>query len=238
MSWQTKIRPIVDVLMIVSMPVLMAYELVGDDLHEYLGIIIFLLFVFHHILNFGWIKGVTKGHYTVVRFVNLIVNFLLFFIMLVLPISGIMMSKHFFAFLDVKGAANWARTVHLLLSYWGFLLMSLHLGLHWNALYRAMRKKNTKVSGIYRLFIQIVIILIMVYGIYAFIQRGFMNYLFLRNQFVFLDFSEPLIYFFFDYFAIMEMATVAGHYFMAILHRLVPQNRQMKLEEKRRNYHE
>ena len=40
-----------------------------------------------------------------------------------------------------KGPA-FARRLHILGSYWGFLLMSLHLGLHWNAVLGMVKKKS------------------------------------------------------------------------------------------------
>lgn len=46
--------------------------------------------------------------------------------------SGIVLSRHVFAFLPLKGGMALARRMHILGSYWSFLLMSLHLGLHWS----------------------------------------------------------------------------------------------------------
>lgn len=95
-SWKRRLRPVIDIAMTVSMPVLMAYELAGAAFHEYLGIAVFLLFVFHHALNFGWLKGIAKGRYPVTRIINLAVNLLLLVIMFLLPVSGIILSKHAF----------------------------------------------------------------------------------------------------------------------------------------------
>ena len=36
--------------------------------------------------------------------------------------------------------------------------------------------------------------------------------MFLRNQFVFFDFEEPLIFFFGDYLAVMGLFVFIGHY--------------------------
>lgn len=67
MTRRKRLRLIIDIAMTVSMPVLMAYELTGEALHEYLGVIIFVLFVIHHTLNPGWIKGIAKGRYNAAR---------------------------------------------------------------------------------------------------------------------------------------------------------------------------
>ena len=55
-------------------------------------------------------------------------------------------------------------------------------------------------------------ILIAIYGVYALIRRDILSYLFLQTQFVFFDFEEPLIFFFLDYLAVMDLFIFVGHY--------------------------
>ena len=50
------------------------------------------------------------------------------------------------------------------------------------------------------------------YGAYAFFVRGYTEYMFLRTQFVFYDFGEPLPSFFKDYLAVMALFVCIGHY--------------------------
>ena len=50
------------------------------------------------------------------------------------------------------------------------------------------------------------------YGIYAAIHRNFIDYLFLKNQFVFFDQSKPVIWFILDYMMIMGLFVTLGHY--------------------------
>ena len=35
---------------------------------------------------------------------------------------------------------NFARTLHLLSAYWGFILISMHIGLHWQIFYNLITK--------------------------------------------------------------------------------------------------
>ena len=56
-----------DVLMTAALLLLMAYEMVGQAAHEWLGIGMFLLFLGHHILNIQWCKHICKGKYTAFR---------------------------------------------------------------------------------------------------------------------------------------------------------------------------
>ena len=61
-------------------------------------------------------------------------------------------------------------------------------------------------------FLHTTVFLIAGYGVYAFFQRQIGSYLFLQNQFVFFDFNEPLVVFFTNYLAIMEMFICLGFY--------------------------
>ena len=45
------VKIIIDILMIAALPVLMAYSLVGETLHEIVGTGMLVLFITHHILN-------------------------------------------------------------------------------------------------------------------------------------------------------------------------------------------
>lgn len=68
------IRILVDCGMVMLLPLLMAYSLVGETVHEYLGIGMFLLFVIHHILNIAWWKHIFRGKYTSLRVLGTVVN--------------------------------------------------------------------------------------------------------------------------------------------------------------------
>ena len=53
-------------------------------------------------------------------------------------------------------------------------------------------------------------IVISVYGIYAFIKRGFPGYMFMRTAFAFFDYGEPRVYFFMDYLSVMALFVCLG----------------------------
>ena len=65
-----KIKTAADILMTAALPVLMCYSIVGETAHEVIGIAMFVLFILHHILNFGWIKSLFKGKYDLRRIEN------------------------------------------------------------------------------------------------------------------------------------------------------------------------
>ena len=64
---QTKtgiIKRIVDGVLTVLLLFLMAYQVTGDVLHEWLGIGMTVTLILHHILNRKWYKAVFKGKYS------------------------------------------------------------------------------------------------------------------------------------------------------------------------------
>ena len=189
----------VDAAMTALLPCLMAYSLIGEIFHEITGVLMLVLFIAHHILNRAWCKGLFRGRYSPYRAFTTGVNLLLCVVMVCLPLSGIMMSKHLFTFLPTQGLSATARTVHLLASYWGFALMSLHLGLHMDAMLKAKPKWLAFAAG-----------MVSLYGIYAFIKRELPLYMTLRSQFVFFDYGEPRIFFFADYLSIMVLFATVG----------------------------
>ena len=88
-----KIRIVVDCGMVLLLPLLMAYSLVGEAAHEYFGIGMFVLFAAHHILNAAWWKHLLRGRYTPLCVFGTVVNLAPTIIMPVLPISGMTLSR-------------------------------------------------------------------------------------------------------------------------------------------------
>lgn len=58
------LKPAADLGMTVLLVCQMGYLLLGEAVHEWLGILLFLLFLLHHLLNRGWHKNLLRGIYT------------------------------------------------------------------------------------------------------------------------------------------------------------------------------
>ncbi len=129
------LKRIIDFAMIVLLPLLMAEILIGQEIHEWLGTGILVLFLAHHFLNLGWWKSFLKGKYTPSRAFSTTLDLLLLLDMIALCVSGIMMSGFVFRFLRIKGGMILARQLHLFASHWGLILMSAHLGMHMELLW-------------------------------------------------------------------------------------------------------
>ena len=221
----------VDCMMTVILLMLMGYSRVGETVHEWLGMAMFVLFVTHHILNRGWIAGVFKGKYTLFRAFQTVLVVLLLIGMIGSAVSGIILSKHVFIFLDLGGASV-AREIHILCGYWNFVLMSLHLGLHWLVFVKMVSKKLPKNKPLLKWAARIVAVLIAGYGFHALIVRQMHEYLFGMTKFVFIDLEEPLFLFFLDYIAIMGLSIFVAHYVSAGMKKLSAGNRNQSKQKR------
>lgn len=212
---KNRVRPIIDAAMSLCLLFVMGYQFWGEAAHEWVGMAAFLLFILHHALNISWYKNLFKGRYTSVRVLFVVTDFGLLAAMLLQIYSAVVLSRHALAFLPISGGMALARRLHILGANWGFVLAALHLGLHWKSL-AAQSDRKQKIS---------VFILIMaaVYGLTAFVLRDFPQNLFARNEFVFLDYEEPLLRFYSDYLAIAWLFVFLGHCAKKALNRLSTQ---------------
>ena len=135
-----KIKMGIDLLMTALLLCLMAYQVTGQKLHEWFGTGMLVLFLLHNILNIRWYGSLFKGKYTLLRAMQTLINISVLISMLCLGFSGIVLSRHIFAGLPIQGPMATARTMHLAASYWGFVLMSIHLGFHWSMVLGLFRR--------------------------------------------------------------------------------------------------
>ena len=197
---QKKLRMIVDIIMFILFLILMRYHITGNQVHEILGIITFLLFIFHHILNFKWYQTLPKGKYTRQRVISTIVDFLLLIDMLCIMISAIMISSFAFSFLNIP-TTMFSRGLHLSSTAWGLFLIGIHLGLHLGICFDKIKNKvkTTSFEYVFYLFI----FLLFIYGIYSFIKNALWKDMFLVTVFKFFDYDQSPILFYLEYLGIL-----------------------------------
>lgn len=208
---------ILDCLMVVLLPLLMAYSLIGESIHEWLGIAMLLLFLGHHALNWRWYRSLPRGKWSPVRMFQTAVNTALLLVMAGLAVSGIIMSRYIFSFLPVQGGRSFARTLHMLSAYWGFCVMSIHLGLHWGMVLAAGRRLVKNPPSWSKTILRASTVLVCLWSVYAFTRREIGSYLLLRTAFVFFDFEEPLALFLLDYLSVMGLLAAVGYYGQKLL---------------------
>lgn len=214
MKASVKFKICVDIMMTAALYACMAYMLVGEEAHEWIGSGLALLFVLHNALNRKWYAALLTGRYTPLRAFQAAVNLLCLASMAAAAVSGAAMSRYIYDIPFLSGGASLARTVHMLSAYWGYCFISLHLGLHWSMMLGMMKNAAAPqraprwITPLLRTAGAAAALL----GAHALMRHSLLDYMFLRNQFVFFDTERPLCLFFLDYAAIMALWAWLAHY--------------------------
>lgn len=223
---KARLKICIDALMTMALLAQMGYQFWGNVAHEWMGAGMFALFIAHHILNWNWYKTLFRGKYTPFRVFQLLLDLAVFAAMLCLMVSGMMLSNYVFAFLDLRGGMSFARLLHMAASHWGFVVMALHLGLHWS-IFTGLAGKFFRVKGpspARGIALLLAGAVITVYGAAVFWRRDLLTYMLVQTQFVFLDFNEPKILFYLDYLAMMGAFIFLSHFIGRLLRQ--PGNRR------------
>lgn len=179
------VRRAVDICMTVLLLFLMAYQVTGEVLHEWIGMGMTVLVIVHQILNRKWYSAAFKGKYNPYRITTTAVNILLLLSFVMTALSGMSMSAHAVPFLYGMAPVSLARKMHLAMSHWSFVLMGLHLGLHIPAMASGMKLEGRKKTIAVAVFCAIACA-----GMFLFIRNGMFNYMFFREAFAFLDYDK------------------------------------------------
>ncbi|MEI2394744.1 MULTISPECIES: DUF4405 domain-containing protein [Paenibacillus] len=159
------------------------------------------------------------------------VNLSVFICMIGLMVSGIMMSRYPFAFLSIHGGMSFARELHMLASYWGFIFMSVHVGLHWNMIMMMMRKAvRIARPSARKVILRVIAAGIAAYGVYAFILHDIASYLFLKIMFISFEFEQYPVLFFADHLAMMGLCICVAYYAAKGMQR-IPSPKRGKLKK-------
>lgn len=207
---KSKIKITLDLLMTAMLPTLMAFQITGQELHEWFGAGMILLFLIHNVLNVRWYKHLFRGKYTVLRVVHTVVNIALLVSMICLAYSGIRMSGYVFSFLSPGGSMALARQMHMAASYQGFVLMSVHAGMHYGMAGKVTWKHRMP-KGV-RWGARIAAVLIACYGAVCFYRADILSYMLLKNQFAFFDFEKGAVLVFTEYAAMMGFWIFISYY--------------------------
>ena len=184
-SKKNMVKRIVDVCMTVILLCLMAYQVTGEALHEWIGMGMTLTVIIHQILNRKWYATLFKGKYQPVRIVMTTVNIILIASFLLTAFCGMSMSGHAVPFLYGMAPASFVRRMHLSMSFWSFVLMGIHLGLHIKTIFVKMR-----ISKKANLVLQMTLAATGGCGFWLFLKNRIPDYLFFRVPFAMLDYEK------------------------------------------------
>ena len=206
MANKQKYKIVIDLFMTITLLLLMLFQVTGQQVHEYLGIVMFILFLGHNFLNRKWYRYLFKGKYRLYRYIQTILNISILVMMLGLGYSGMVMAQYLP--FSISGSLSLARRLHLACSYWGFVLMNIHLGMHLKQIVNMYKKYICLENNVLKL----VMVIISFYGIYCFIQNNIISYMFLVNEFVFFDYEKNILIVLLEYLSMMGLWVNIGYF--------------------------
>lgn len=217
-----KFRVILDIAMTIMFIILMGYYITGNTVHEILGTITFILFIIHNILNIKWYKSIFKGKHGFQRTFHIVINLLLFLAMIGMMVSGIMISAKVFSFLNIP-TTMFARRLHMISTSWGFVLMSIHVGLHISGMMNKLNKKmkNSTFEYVY----YFILILMVAIGLYSFISNKVYEDMFLLNDFKFYDYEQSPILFYLKYIMILVCIALVIYFIFKLISKIKNKNK-------------
>lgn len=165
-----RIKIIVDIAMFLLFLYLLSYRPgMGLLLHAKIGILLFILFLLHHVLNVQWYRTLHKGRYGFRRFLLTSFDFLLLAAMVCMMVSSLMLSSMVFPVVGICMTHGW-RQLHVSASAWCFLLIAFHVDMHLHGMFQRLQRRlrQTAFEYVYYLLLLTVISV----GIYCFLQSG------------------------------------------------------------------
>jgi hypothetical protein len=210
----------IDVLMMLALPVAMATRATGKDAHEWIAVTLVALFITHSMLNIGG-KPILEEKYNLQRSLKMAVNLLMAVALAGVIIGGIMMSRQVFAFWHIESGMAFARRLHLAMSYWAFVLISMHIGFHINAV-KLPKPVFAKIAVV------AAAMLFSGYGLFEFVQQKFAGVMFFRQAYGVWDYEKSAILHVVAYLAIMYLWAGVAAVVMALTRR--PEKREHSQE--------
>ena len=165
MDKKTIVKMIVDFLMLILMLLEYSKLYTGQLVHEIIGIILFVLFITHNILNINFYRNIFNEKYNAQRIVTTVVDLAFLLCMLMTICLGIPISEKVFIFLNLNGNIT-IRKLHTVFGYWGLVILGVHLGLHFQMMFAKLKKK-VEDNKILKIVIYLIQTALVIYGIKA-----------------------------------------------------------------------
>ena len=140
----TKVNLLLDAVIFVAFLLALDPRLTGIALHEWLGLAGAAAVVVHLLLHWEWIAGVTRrflGRTSGAARLNYVVDALFFLDLIVISLSGLMVSQALLPLLGLAapGGSFWL-VAHSLSADVAVVLVAVHAALHWKWIVNAVRR--------------------------------------------------------------------------------------------------
>lgn len=133
---QTKLKLAIDIAIFIAFLVAMDPRSSGIAVHEWLAVSALAAIVVHLLLSWDWIIQISKrfiGKLSGITRINYILNWLIFFDVTLVMLSGLLISRSVMPTLGIALPENFAwRSLHDISANLFILLLGVHTALHWN----------------------------------------------------------------------------------------------------------
>lgn len=196
----------------------LAYNLMGNLLHEIVGTAMFALLIGHNLFNRRWYGTIAKGRRDPRALLSKGINLSLLLSMLALLVTSVIISQAVFSFLPFASSAS-ARQMHTMLGYLALLVVALHLGLHWTMIMGVVRRllHLSDESPVRMLILRVLAALIAAFGLQSLIVVNVRPKLRMELTMEFWDFQNATTAFFLHHAAIIALGAFIGHYTLRLL---------------------
>ncbi|MDR2340242.1 MAG: DUF4405 domain-containing protein [Deltaproteobacteria bacterium] len=191
----------------------LAYRITGDIAHEWIGVCVFALLVIHNIIHWSWYRRIFQGRYNFRRILNTIINIILLVTTATLIITGLLHSRTVLSFMHPSGGML-LRQIHTIAAYWCLLVISVHIGIHWEIIINHILKtiKKIGINHLPAIVTSCMVAIVLIYGVYSFLERDMPAKLFLGYSFDFWDENKNEISFFTENISIMAVYIFLTHH--------------------------
>lgn len=207
---QRTLRRAVDMALAILLLVQMCYQLLPEDFHAFLGVVMVAAVGVHLWLNGTWIRSLRTGRWGAARPLLAVCAGVSLLLMASLAASGLVLSGILPALRPLDGLA---RAAHLSSSYLALLTLPLHAGLHTA---KTLRRLTSNVAKPAEKLGFAAWLLASCAGIYEFFSLHIWDYVTLRTPFV-LSAGAPLPVYLLEHACVMALFAFLGALLMRVV---------------------
>lgn len=212
MTMPFSLRLVLDLVAVSLLLVSLAYDWLGNAVHEVIGMVMFLLLVSHNIFNRRWYGTVAKRTRAPRTMLTRTINISLLVTMLALLVTSVLISREVLAFLPGTSTFT-ARQIHTAFGYLALLIAAIHLGLHWTMLVGFVRSRLriTSLGNRGKNALRTLAAAIAAYGIHSLFALNIGAKLLMQPTMEFWDFEAATPAFFSHLIGIVGLLAVCSH---------------------------
>lgn len=207
---QRTLRRSIDVALAILLLVQMCYQLLPEDFHALLGVVMTVVAAVHLWFNITWIRSLGKGRWGAARLLLAACSAASLLLIALLALSGLVLSGILPALRPLDGLA---RAAHLSSSYLALLILPLHAGLH---AAKTLSRLTSNVAEPAEKLGLTAWLLASCAGIYEFLSLHIWDYVTLRMPFV-LPAGAPLLVYLLEHTCVMALFALLGALLMRVV---------------------